>query len=308
MALETTQGRESYKDFSRKIKLLSNLVALLPRGQGAIPRAIGKSFRNQLNNAYVVTRHGVKFVVTPDALDCFTYMAKFNWAFDYWVFDTCAALMPKEGVFYDIGANIGYMSLEMSQLKSDSRRIVSFEPQAVLVHNLRRSCYLNRIKNIEIMEACVGEVSRVARFKYERHSTHAHVDYSECGVNSSSTESIQMLALDDVVQRVDSPSPDVIKIDVEGYEFSVLQGARSIIEAIQPHIVFELSDATIKLGHRPSDFFNLLSNLGDYVFEIAVGSYRDALVISDLEAFDRKFFQNPRLTNVLARSQSRSSE
>jgi len=305
MASDINIENKSFKDCSRKIKVLSILIALLPRGRGAVPRAIGKLFRSQFTNTYVLTRHGVKMVVTPEALDCFTTMANSNWAFDYWVFDTCAVLMPEGGTFYDIGANVGYISLEMSQLKSDGRRVVSFEPQGALVKNLRLSCKLSGIENIDVLKTCVGEVSREVYFTLERHSIHAHVDYSEKPTNYRATEVAQMVALDDLVRGGDLPVPDVIKIDVEGYEFNVLQGAKSVIEMYQPHIVFELSEATPKFGWCASDFFDLLSTIGNYTFEYAIGSYRDPQIINDLDAFDREFSKNPRLTNILARSSSR---
>jgi hypothetical protein len=159
-----------------------------------------------------------------------------------------------------------------------------------------------------VLETCVGGASGHVHFQLERHSIHAHVIYPE-DVDSQRPEgSTRLLALDDLVSSGDAPPPDVIKIDVEGYEYNVLQGAQTLIETYRPHIVFELSDTTPRYRRKPRDFFDFFLDVGLYSFEVAVGSYRDAVRIDDLDAFDRKFCEKPYLTNILARSEIRSRE
>jgi FkbM family methyltransferase len=267
---------------------------------------VGRVFSSAFADCYVVTRHGAKLVVTPESLDFFTTLAQSNWAFDYWVLDTCADLLPDDGVFYDVGANAGYLSLEMTRLKPSCKLVVSFEPQARLVNNLRKSRDLNGITNMTVIDSCVGDVVGTTFFASEAHSIHAHVkypgDYSE---GKSRGVEVAQLTLDDAVGNGNIPPPDVIKIDVEGYEYNVLEGARAVIARYHPHIVFELSDATPQFDRRPRDYFDLLSALGNYTYEVAVGSYRDAVFVSDLEAFDAEFVKRPHQTNILARSVAR---
>jgi hypothetical protein len=108
-----------------------------------------------------------------------------------------------------------------------------------------------------------------------------------------------MVALDDLVRSERVPPPDVVKIDVEGYEYYVLKGARETIRVHRPHIVFEISNES-----RPApDMFDVITTAGegDYEFLFANGSYRPDCIVaaSDVRPSAGEHF------DVLARSISR---
>lgn len=302
---DVKEGVEGFRNLSRPIALLARITSLLPRGRGAVPRFLGASMGRLLENGYVVTRHGAKLMVTPSALDFFTSMASSNWSFDYWVMDTCASLLPAGGVFYDVGANVGYLSVEMARMRPDCSGIVSFEPQAEMARNLERSGALNAMGALQVVNACVGDRNGDAVLVLERHAVHAHISYPG-REQTGRTVPARMIRIDDLVESGEAPAPDVMKIDVEGFEYQVLSGAADTISRVAPHVVFELSETTARFARAPVDFFEFFRARGDYAFEIAMGSYRESRLITDTGRFNNDFLARPYLVNILARARGRT--
>jgi hypothetical protein len=69
-----------------------------------------------------------------------------------------------------------------------------------------------------------------------------------------------------MVFRKGIPPPDVLKIDVEGYEYPVLAGAQRVLSEHQPAVIFEISPGTLGYGFRPGMLVDLLTGAGDYRF------------------------------------------
>jgi hypothetical protein len=65
-------------------------------------------------------------------LKVFVAMRAAGNAWDYHDFKICCDLMPDSGTFYDIGAKVGYFSIEMLALNNGSVSVVSFEPSTGL--------------------------------------------------------------------------------------------------------------------------------------------------------------------------------
>ena len=143
-------------DCSKLIILISKVMALSPRGRGGIPRAIGNLTERCFENVYVSTWYGAKLIATPSTLGSFTSTAQ-----DYWTLDTCRSLLSDHRAFYDIGANVGYLSLERAQTEPGTVSIVSVEPQQELVDNLVAGCHMNGFASVYVVDACIGQTKGV---------------------------------------------------------------------------------------------------------------------------------------------------
>ena len=64
-----------------------------------------------------VTRHGGQLPLVAEFLDVYVAMRKQGNSYDYWVFRVVNAMLEDGGVFYDVGANVGYMSVEIAHLR-----------------------------------------------------------------------------------------------------------------------------------------------------------------------------------------------
>jgi FkbM family methyltransferase len=122
-------------------------------------------------------------------------------------------------VAYDVGANAGYYTLALSRLVGKSGRVFSFEPDARSAHLLRRHLELNDLRNVTFVQAAVsGEVGLVPFTGWE--------------VVDSSSYVVPSISLDSFIAS-GNPSPDFIKMDIEGAEGAALIGASNLLSKRQ---------------------------------------------------------------------------
>lgn len=133
---------------------------------------------------------------------------------------------------YDIGAHVGYYTVLASGLVGESGQVVCFEPVPANLYYLHSHLQMNECANVKVIEACVGERSRVCHFE-RRGSGSGHI--SENG-----DLTVQVVSLDELINEGAIPEPDCMKIDVEGAEYSVLQGAQSLLARTHPTIFLSL--------------------------------------------------------------------
>lgn len=230
------QTSNQYRDVGRALRITAMAQRYLPRGKGAAPRWIGKLLGKRPR--YLVTKHGARLVMAPDAWDVYSTMALNNGSWDYDDFATCVNGTPEAGVFYDIGANVGYFSVEMAHLCGPSVKVVAFEPQSRLVEAIQASAELNGLDNLETFCAMVGDRARQATLHLARATIHASA-LADSGRKSVGTVPVQMVTIDELVGGKKVPPPDMVKIDVEGGEHLVLEGARNTFRQFRPHIFLE---------------------------------------------------------------------
>jgi FkbM family methyltransferase len=190
----------------------------------------------------------------------------------------------------DIGAHHGLYTLLASKAVGPSGQVIAFEPSPRERKALRLNVRLNRCKNVLIQELALGN---------EEGETSLHVvDHLETGCNSLrppalpgsiSLVSVRVMSLDQWLAAHDLQSVDFIKLDVEGGELSVLQGAQRLLERRpRPVMLAEVQDIRTKpWGYRGRDIIDFLSGRGYKWFRVsAQGS------LEDLQANCQDFDEN----------------
>ena len=134
-------------------------------------------------------------------------------------------LCSKRGTALDIGANVGLWSRD---LVDNFAKVVAFEPVAVF-----RECLEKNVvgSNFFISPLALGDHDTQATMIItEGNSGHSHLDPATLG-----TGDVQVVKLDNLnIENV-----DYIKIDCEGYEYRVLQGAEQTVKRWRPIMVIE---------------------------------------------------------------------
>ncbi len=144
-------------------------------------------------------------------------------------------------VAFDIGANIGMHTLIMANRVGPTGRVVSFEPDphpyARLVQNLR----LNGLDFVETHQAALSAKSE-RRKMYSHDATIGNFAnasfYAENVGKDTPTIEVEVLSLDDFVERNPPPRLDVIKLLAQGEEWNILQGGRNTIGKYRPKVFF----------------------------------------------------------------------
>lgn len=160
--------------------------------------------------------------------------------------------------FYDIGANIGFLSLLAARLVGKHGRVIAFEADPEIASRLREHVERNGFSWATVEEKAVWSASR--RILFARTDPKASPDRGLGHVvNSASADTIEIdaVSLDDFVRNF-GVAPDFIKCDVEGAEVEVFRGARRLLAEKRPGILCEihseqnrraLLDEFVRLGY-----------------------------------------------------------
>ena len=158
-------------------------------------------------------------------------------------------------IVYDIGANIGYMSLSLAKLVGASGRVIAFEPVPRNIASFRENIQVNRLANVQLLEFAASDKRGEAVIRFAENLAMASLIWHRN--DPSATEvTVKTVSIDELVESGDLSNPSFIKIDVEGAEGNVLLGMRRALAAARPVLFVECSDA----GRETA--WNLLTGLG----------------------------------------------
>jgi FkbM family methyltransferase len=137
---------------------------------------------------------------------------------------------PFGGTVLDLGANVGFYTLLAAELVGPSGRVHAFEPVPRNLQYLRQHIALNGLTNVSVVEAAVSDAGGRRRFRL-------HVSAAMGHLGDDGQMEVSTVALDQFVFETAVAAPHSIKIDVEGAEFSVLQGARETLSQHRPSLL-----------------------------------------------------------------------
>ncbi|MGA9507544.1 MAG: FkbM family methyltransferase [Candidatus Sulfotelmatobacter sp.] len=142
---------------------------------------------------------------------------------------------------YDIGANVGYVSLSLAKRVGPKGRVIAFEPIPSSAEAFRENIELNGITNVRLLNLAASDQSGEAVIRMIENSATASLVWHRN--EPSATElRVRTEAIDELVEAGEFGLPTFVKIDVEGAEGSVLQGMRDTIAAARPVLFVECSD------------------------------------------------------------------
>lgn len=173
-------------------------------------------------------------------------------------------------IIIDVGVNIGSTILNFSRLSPDGK-MIGFEPDSKNFLKARRNLELNNFANVTLINKGLGEKSeKVKLFNVNANNAGMkrvlNASSSEPDVNLSFDE-IEIITLDSFIEEKDIPQIDLIKIDVEGYEFKVLTGAKKSLQNYLPILFIELDDENLKAqGNSAQALTSFLECLGYKIY------------------------------------------
>lgn len=193
-------------------------------------------------------------------------------------------------VVFDIGAHIGLCTLPLTQL---TNRVFSFEASPTNLRYLNNHVNINNCSNVTVVPYLVGKKNSDG------------VDFYDAGDGSGIPSivnlklkkkniiidhiKIEQINLDNFVNE-NSIIPDVIKIDVEGSEFNILDGAELILKSYRPKIIISLHPEHLKLLNRNvSEIYDYCET---YSYEL-LSCLDEHLILKDELALD-EYFMKPK--------------
>lgn len=177
----------------------------------------------------------------------------------------------------DIGANCGSHTLKFSKQVGAQGRVLAFEPTDFAFGKLRKNIELNSpwSGNIVATQAllCRDASQEVPAMIYSSWPLNGQADLNpdHSGALKATSGAITK-TLDSALAERQVAKVDFLKIDVDGNEFDVLQGARGTLATHKPKILIELAPSCFQ--DKPKDFDSLIelfADMGYHAIDISDG-------------------------------------
>lgn len=137
-------------------------------------------------------------------------------------------------VVLDIGANLGAHTVPLARLTGPSGVVVAFEPQRILFQILCGNLAMNSLTNVFAHPVALGRERGSCRIPFLDYGSELNFGGLEID-RSPEGETVSVVPLD----QFRYPKVDVIKLDVEGFEQRVLEGAADTLDRCKPILYLE---------------------------------------------------------------------
>ncbi|MAY65822.1 MAG: hypothetical protein CMM77_01695 [Rhodospirillaceae bacterium] len=186
--------------------------------------------------------------------------------------DSVVALVARPGdVAVDIGGNLGEWMAPLAAAVGTEGRVFTFEPVPVLADALEKTARLNGHEvTVEVLRSAVADATGEASFNV---TMAAGGDGALSGLSTAGSATVPTITLDDFMAERGLSRLDLIKIDVEGAERRVLEGARRTLETCKPRLVFES-------GHESAGDRAAIADLLDGAGYDLVGLLLDGVIVA----------------------------
>lgn len=145
-------------------------------------------------------------------------------------------ILRQNMTFVDVGANIGWYTLLAASKVGSKGRVIAFEPEPANYNLLIESIALNNFENVILLKKCLSNSEGKSRLYLHPQNYGAH---SIVRQQSKFYKDVITEKLDDSLTNLGINNVDVLKIDVEGAEPLVLEGAQQTIFRGPKHIFLE---------------------------------------------------------------------
>jgi FkbM family methyltransferase len=153
-------------------------------------------------------------------------------------FQRFCSTLPPDAVALDIGANIGVTSIILGHYLPKGR-VFALEPGKTIYGLLEQNLKDAGLDHVTPMNNAVSNQSQVLLFLEQ--SAYGHLVADAAPSSADDAGAVKAYSLDDLVDELKLDRLDFIKIDVEGFEQQVFEGARRTLARFKPVIYFELN-------------------------------------------------------------------
>ncbi len=153
--------------------------------------------------------------------------------------------LTEEAVFYDVGANVGTYTLIAAAYWGQSVRVVAIEPSAINFSRLLMNLKINRCAERVIpLPVALARRTGLESFHYANleaggalHTLGSPSDLSARGLRPALSVPTLAFDLDTLIQQFHLPEPTHLKVDVDGQELDVLEGAQRVLPGVRGLLV-----------------------------------------------------------------------
>jgi FkbM family methyltransferase len=228
------------------------------------------------NRRLIASVDGINFdLELGELIDVALYLGKFEPTVVAAIKQFCRPGM----IVFDIGANIGAHALRLADIVGDKGHVYAFEPTTIAYTKLENNLALNSRLNVSLFRLALADQAQSMRTISFRSS------WRTDGSQKDSTCNVDFVRLDDWAESNHISRVDIIKLDVDGNEFGVLSGGKSLLTRYQPIFIMEMVGPHFADSSRNP--FLLLESIGYHFSNIDTGvKYSNVIEMSYLISSD----------------------
>lgn len=164
----------------------------------------------------------------------------------------------KQVVIFDVGANVGQYAQLAVEIFANNAVIHSFEPAGATFK--RVNAKFEGVSNVKVKKLALGKEAGNSKIYFDAESS-VTASLTDDGLKHKYEEIIEVSTIDLYCKTQKISIIDLLKIDTEGYELFVLEGAREMLSGSSIEVIqFEFGGMQIKNRHFLADFFSILSD------------------------------------------------
>jgi len=166
-----------------------------------------------------------------------------GWQYEKYMFDFLNRnQIDCEGkTILDIGGNNGNFAVDFAHLVGDNGMVHSFEPQRLVYYQLCGNIFMNGLDNVYCHNVAIGDSNGHVYIDSPDYHNKGDVNFGDVRIGKSG-DRIKQKALD----SYEFNNVVFIKIDVQGYESYVIDGAKETIKKHRPYLFVEFEDHLLK--------------------------------------------------------------
>lgn len=192
------------------------------------------------------------------------------------VVDAMKHVLKPGDIFFDVGANIGYLSAVAAGLVGTQGQVHCFEPVPAYFARLKRFAELNPEYAIHANCCAAGETQTTRPIYVTKEAGQSTLVSSyRSAAEIERTEQIPLVRLDSYIESKGIDRVTLIKIDAEGYEFPVLKGLRNYLQSTgcRPAIICEIAPRVYALmGSSLRELVRYMEGFGYRALDLADGT------------------------------------
>jgi FkbM family methyltransferase len=211
-----------------------------PRGWERVVRLFTSPERCRGMEDVPIIRDGTTFIAQP-GVPLGWHIALFG-TYEPELREIFGRILPAGGVVVDVGANVGWHTMLMARLVGESGRVFAAEANPSVRVRLEEHLHLNGLRQVAVLPFALGDRNGSVEFHAPGVDKLASGDGHVVAPGESGAPDVirvEVRTLDDALESRNLGRLDLIKIDVEGFEWPVLSGADRSIGRFRPHVIFE---------------------------------------------------------------------
>lgn len=232
--------------------MIENLFRALPtfKGKHRLARLLlGKRLVNK-QDVVIQGIYGCNYSV-PNTIENVGFELLINGVYEQDTIQFIVKELATNGVFLDIGANIGAIILPVSKLRKDIMA-VGLEPAPFLYKYLESNVRSNQLKNVVLINKAVSNCSDQSIDFFSPEEKFGKGSFAP--VFTDKAVKVETISLDDLFSQLNRQI-NFIKVDVEGFEGRIFEGGKSVLSNLNsPTILFEFVDWAEQNAGYPAGF------------------------------------------------------